>query len=285
MKFGIIIPAHNEEQFIAQTLDSLFHQSHPVTQIIVVDDGSTDKTAEIVEAFCANHPELSLVKKPAADSGHLPGSKVIAAFEFGQKHLSEDLDVICKYDADLVFPENYLERLRTAFEADPKVGMAGGFCHIVKEGKWVLESLTGPDHIRGALKAYRKSCFEQIGGLKQAMGWDTVDEFLVKYYDWKVVTIAELAVKHLKPTGHNYNKKARFKQGKAFYRMRFRPLLTTIASLKMAVRKRSLPFFFNTIWGFVLAWKNGESFLVDKKQGRFIRSLRYRKIMEKLFGR
>ena len=251
----------------------------------MVNDGSKDRTAEIVKCFNTNHPEIILADKPAQEEGHLPGSKVIAAFEFGRKHLAEEIDIICKFDADLIFPPNYLEGLKEVFSTNPKAGMVGGFCHIVKEGSWVLENLTGPDHIRGALKAYRKECFAEIGGLRQAMGWDTVDELLAKYFGWDVTTLPELAVKHLKPTGYSYNKKAKYKQGQAFYRMRFRPFLTGIASLKMAIRKGSPAFFFNTIWGFVLAWKNRDEFLVNASQGRFIRKLRYRKIIQKLIGR
>ncbi|MDC7997583.1 glycosyltransferase [Gilvibacter sediminis] len=285
MKFGIIIPAHNEADHIGQTLDSLLNQSYGAAQIIVVDDGSTDETPSIVSEYAQSHPQLKLIQKPSLQEGHLPGSKVIAAFNFGLQQLDPEVDIICKYDADLIFPSNYLALHKTTFESNPKIGMVGGFCHILDKGDWVLENLTSKDHIRGALKAYRKACFEQIGGLVEAMGWDTVDELLTKYYGWQVVTLEELAVKHLKPTGQTYNKKARYKQGQAFYRMRYRLLLTVIASLKMAIRKKSAAFFFNTIIGYFKAWMRGDSFLLDKPQGAFMRKQRYRSITQKLIGR
>ena len=84
--------------------------------------------------------------------------------------------------------------------------MTSGFCYIEKHGNWILENLTRKDHIRGALKAYRRDCFLEIGKLKPSMGWDTVDELLAKYYRWKVLTDESLHVKHLKPTGISYNK-------------------------------------------------------------------------------
>ena len=285
MKFGIIIPAHNEADHIGQTLDSLLNQSYGAAHIIVVDDGSTDDTTEIVSRYAESHPQLKLVQKPKVEEGHLPGSKVIAAFNFGLEHLSEEVDIICKYDADLIFPENYLELHKTTFESDPEIGMVGGFCHILENGQWVLENLTSQDHIRGALKAYRKACFEQNEGLVEAMGWDTVDELLTKYHGWRVVTLPELAVKHLKPTGKTYNRKARFKQGQAFYRMRYRFFLTTIASLKMAVRKKSASFFYYTIIGYFKSWISGDTFLLSKPQGAFMRKQRYRSITQKLIGR
>ena len=79
------------------------------------------------------------------------------------------------------FPQNYLEQLSTHFKENNQLGMASGFCYIEKNGEWILENLTRKDHIRGALKAYRKDCFLQIGGLKPSMGWDTVDELLAKF--------------------------------------------------------------------------------------------------------
>jgi hypothetical protein len=84
-----------------------------------------------------------------------------------------------------------------------------------KNGEWILENLTDKDHIRG-LKA-PKETFQQIGGLKAQMGWDTVDELLCKFYNWKVVTDATLQSKALETYRTNYNKTARYKQGEAFY--------------------------------------------------------------------
>lgn len=283
MRFGIVIPAHNEAQHIAQTLDSLLAQTHAAEQIIVVDDASTDQTAAIVKNYASSHPQLQLLQKPAEQAGHFPGSKVIAAFKFGLQHLG-DVDVICKFDADLIFPENYLELHAQTFTNNPKAGLVGGFCYVLQQDQWILENLTGKDHIRGALKAYRTACFKQIGGLKEAMGWDTIDELLARYHGWEVVPLESLQVKHLKPTGHTYNKKARYKQGQAFYRMRYRLLLTLIASLKMASRKKSVAFFFNTVIGFFKAWLAGDSFLLNPDQGRFMRKIRYRSIIQKLIG-
>src|SRR5690606_34128625 len=105
------------------------------------------------------------------------------------------------------------------------------FAYVEKNGRWIRENLTDKNHIRGAFKAYRKVCFEQIGGLRSAMGWDTVDELLCRYYSWKVVTIEDLKVKHLKPTGALYDQKARYKQGEAFYRLHYGFVITLIAAL------------------------------------------------------
>ncbi len=162
MKYYIVISAHNEEVFISLTLQSLISQTVLPSKIVVVNDNSTDKTAEIVNSFTSKHPFISLVNK-SSEAIHLPGSKVIQAFQKGLETLDNNYDFIVKADADLIFPNNYFETIISHFQSDPKIGMAGGFCYIEKNGDWILENLTDKDHIRGALKAYRKETFQQIG--------------------------------------------------------------------------------------------------------------------------
>ncbi|WPR72671.1 glycosyltransferase family A protein [Flavobacterium sp. NG2] len=282
MNYYIVIPAHNEEALISLTLDSLLSQTVLPKKVVIVNDNSTDKTEEIVLAYAKEHPFISLVNK-SSSAIHLPGSKVIQAFHEGQKQLDEQYDILVKIDADLIFPSNYFETIITHFKSDDRIGMVGGFCYIEKNGEWVLENLTDKDHIRGALKAYRKETFKQIGGLKPAMGWDTVDELLCKFYNWKIVTDQSLHVKHLKPTGANYNKTARYKQGEAFYTLGYGLLITSIASLKLAMRKGKPLLFIDYIKGFLKAKSAKTPLLVTKEQAQFIRNYRLKKMKEKLF--
>ncbi|MBA0885287.1 glycosyltransferase [Flavobacterium undicola] len=282
MNYYIVIPAHNEEEFISLTLESLVSQTLLPKKIVIVNDNSTDSTAEIVLAFAKDNPFISLVEKKSS-AIHLPGSKVIQAFQKGFETLDQDYDVVVKLDADLIFPNNYFETITKHFNSDPTIGMVGGFCYIEKNGDWILENLTDKDHIRGALKAYRKETFEQIGGLKPQMGWDTVDELLCKFYNWKVVTDASLKVKHLKPTGANYNKTARYKQGEAFYTLGYGFWITSIASAKLSFMKKKPLLFFDYIQGFLKAKSEKKPLMVTAAQAKFIRQYRLKKMKEKLF--
>lgn len=282
MRYYIVIPSYNEEALIPLTLQSLISQTVLPSKIVVVNDNSTDKTAEIVLDFAKENPFISLVNK-TSETIHLPGSKVIQAFQKGFETLDENYDLIVKIDADLIFPANYFETVIKHFESDPTIGMAGGFCYIEKNGDWILENLTDKDHIRGALKAYRKETFKQIGGLKPAMGWDTVDELLCKFYNWKVVTDESLHVKHLKPTGANYNKTARYKQGEAFYTLGYGFWITAIASAKLAMMKKKPLLFLDYIQGFWKAKSAKKPILVNPEQAKFIRKYRLQKMKEKLF--
>ncbi len=282
MKFYIVIPAHNEEAFIAKTLQSLVEQTIIPSKIIVVNDNSTDDTQTIINSFSEKYNFINSIIC-SSSSQNMPGSKVSNAFFKGLESLDNNYDIICKFDADLIFPSNYLEQIKTLFESNSKIGMAGGFCYIEKNKKWVIESLTNKDHIRGALKAYRKECFTQIGGLKKSIGWDTVDELLAQYHGWKIYTDESLKVKHLKPTGKAYNRKAKFKQGEAFYKMRYGIVLTKIASLKLAFKKRSIVYYIFCIIGFLKAFFNQTPFLVSRSEGKFIRKHRWKNILKKIF--
>ncbi|PQB04976.1 glycosyltransferase family 2 protein [Aureitalea marina] len=279
MRFAIIIPAYNEESNLPKTLQSLVEQSLLPTQLIVVNDNSTDDTFKIASDFSQTHHFIKVIDR-MSEAVSLPGAKVIETFYAGLEHIDHEFDVICKFDADLSFPSNYLESLANEFKTEPSLGMVGGFCEVEKDGKWVLEDLTGKDHIRGALKAYRKACFDDIGGLKKAMGWDTIDEQLARYYGWKVKTLDHLRVKHWKPTGSTYKSKNGRLQGEAFKRMRFGFTLSLIGLTKLALKKKSLKYWFEGLSGYLNC---KEEALVTPDQGTFIRKWRWQKIKKKLF--
>ena len=280
MKFHIVIPAHNEEDNIGRTLSSLINQSLLPTKMVVVDDNSTDNTASIVTKIAKNYPWISLISNTSSKT-HLPGSKIINAFYKGYYSLDEDFDIICKYDADLIFPKNYLESLASHYQKNSRLGMVAGHCYILKNRKWQLENLTSIEHIRGPLKAYRKACFLEIGGLKRSMGWDTIDELLALYYGWEFTTDESLHVRHLKPTGAKYDPKAKYLQGTALYKMRYGFVLAFLSSLKLAFKKGDIHLLWDYLLGYMKAFKNKETFLINNDQGIFIRAYRWKNIRRK----
>ncbi len=288
MRIAIIIPAFNEENLIALTLESLVNQTFKATQIVVVDDNSTDNTFDVAQSFVDRLP-LSVIKNQSS-AVNVPGAKVVNAFKKGLELVDlEQVDLICKFDSDLIFPENYLEVITARFRSSAgfsvnsseKIGMVAGHCTILKNGTWEIENLNNPDHIRGALKAYRVECFQQIGGLKSSIGWDTMDEMIARYFDWSVVTIPDLYVKHLKPTGAAYRPKSSQLQGEAFYKMRYGWFLTSITAMKMAWNKRQPQLVLDYVQGYLKAHKNGLKPLITEDQGRFLREYRWRGIRSK----
>ncbi len=281
MNIYIVIPAHNEEDYIALMLESLALQTTLPKKVIVVNDNSTDHTQKIINSFLPDNPWLKTIEIQSSTK-HSPGSKVIQAFYKGLETLDDDYDIICKFDADIILPNNYLEALISIFKSDEKVGIAGGLAFINKNDQWIYEAVASKNHVRGPFKAYRKQCFKEIGGLKRSIGWDTVDVLLAKYHGWTIKTDELLQVKHLKPTGLSYTKSSRFLQGEAFYKMRYGLAITFISALKKGIKKRSILSFTNDLKGFFTAKNKKLDFLVTQEEGKFIRKLRWKGILDKL---
>ena len=281
MNFYIVIPAHNEEKNIAQALQSIVQQKLKPKKLVVVNDNSSDHTRQIIDDFTKRFKWIQKVENKSSNA-HLPGLKIINAFYKGYKTLDDKYDVLCKFDADMVFEQDYLLNLKVNFEKNPSLGMAGGVCYVKKEKVWVLENLNRNDHIRGGIKAYRKNCFLQIGKLKRSIGWDTIDELLAKYYKWEILVDESLKVKHLRPTGVNYSPNAALLQGEATYRMRLGWLLTLIIGLKRALVNQNIRVIWSYLKGYSIAKKNRTPFIVDKSQGKYLRSYRWSGILRRI---
>ncbi len=283
MDYYIVIPAHNEEQYISNTLNSILEQSLLPKRVIIVNDNSTDSTEKIIDKYIAKSDFFKKLNTTSSTE-HMPGSKVINAFNKGLKLLDDSYDFIVKLDADIILPAKYFETIAAIFKNNQKIGVAGGFAYEESNtGEWLLNHPMNKDHVRGAFKAYSKNCFKAIGGLKNAMGWDTVDELLAQYHGFEIYTTEQLHVKHLRPTGGAYNKKAKLLQGKAMYTMRYGSLITIIASLKMALKQKKIATFFHNLEGYKNAKKENTTHLVSIEEGKFIRSLRWKNIKQKLF--
>jgi len=285
MEVVCIIPVYNEEKHLSSTLDSLLAQSRLPDKIILVDDGSTDSSLRIALKYSELHLSLIDVVRNKKSETHLPGSKVVRAFKTGLENLNQKFDLICKFDADLIFPEDYLERIVKVFEADKLVGIVGGVCVIRVENGWQAEQVSDRDHVRGALKTYSKECFQAIGGIREGMGWDTLDELLAVFNLFKVVCLPDLRVKHLKPTGINYSTIAKNYKGEAFYRMGYGFLLTLIASMKLALLEKSFVRFLDHMSGFLKAQFSGKPKMVSSEEERFIRKYRWKRIARKTIFR
>ncbi|MEJ6792897.1 MAG: glycosyltransferase [Lacinutrix sp.] len=281
MNIYIVIPAHNEEDCIALMLQSLAEQTLLSKKVVVVNDNSIDNTQKVIDTFTKKHSWLESISIQSSKE-HIPGSKVINAFYKGLETLDDNYDIICKFDADIILPNNYLESIVTLFESNKKVGIAGGLAYIEKNNEWVYETIASKKHVRGPFKAYRKACFKEIEGLKQSIGWDTIDILLAQYYGWTIKTDKNLKVKHLKPTGKTYHKSSKYLQGKALYKMRFGLIITILSALKSAISKRSTIYFFNTILGYFKAKNQNLEYLVTKEQGAFIRKLRLKGVRKKI---
>ncbi len=275
MKFLLIIPAHNEEQNIFFCLESLRNQTFQDFMGVIVNDGSTDKTQEIVEEFIIQTSNFKLLN--LEKSLHEPGAKVVRTFNKGLETVDlKDFDVICKFDADIIFPENYLEKINEVYEENPKAGMVSGLVYIEKNGEWIFENLSSKYHIRGPIKSYRKECFLEMNGLRPVLGWDNIDVMLTKMNGFEVVTLKEIWVKHLRPTAYKYKKQKAEKLGEYFYNIGLDLPLAMISSAKSSLKNKSVSEFFITIKSFLKQKGKRE---LSKEEIQYIRNLRWKQML------
>ena len=282
LKYVIITPAKNEEKFIEYTINSICNQTLKASEWIIVDDGSTDDTTVIIEKYIKIYQWIKLIKKPNYKEDRSGGAKVIRAFETGIKNLSQkDFDFIVKLDADLTLPHYYFEYIANEFRKNEKIGICGGICVTEYKGK-VLAEKSADFHIRGAIKAYRKECFNEIGGLMPVFGWDGIDEFLAMYYNWELRTLNDLKVVHHRVTGKETGQFLfSMKIGNYCYKIGYDPFLTLLRSLRRAFgTKLNLFSGAGVLIGYFKALFSGK--LLQKDQRKFIRKFQYKRIKKKL---
>lgn len=291
MKFLIIIPTHNEEKNILFTLKSLQQQTFHDFFCVIVNDGSTDKTKEIVEEFIKDHLKFKLQNLEL--SQHEPGAKVVRTFNKGLQSVDlNEFDIICKFDADIIFPPNYLSKVNEIYETQPKAGMVSGIVKIKKsifeqalafdfkddKHQWKFENISSKNHVRGPIKTYRKQCFQDMNGLRPVLGWDNIDVMLAKKNGWETVTIKDLWVKHLRPTAFQYKNQKAEKLGEYFYNIGLSLPLTIISSGKSSLKNKSISEFFTTLKSFL---KQKADRSLTKEEVKYIRNLRWQQMVNR----
>ncbi|SHM19172.1 glycosyltransferase [Chryseobacterium polytrichastri] len=280
MKFLIIIPAHNEEDNLPFTLNSLQQQSCKEFKVVVVNDGSTDQTSEIIKKYTDIDTRFQTID--LQKSAHQPGSKVVNAFKNGLRTQNlDEFDIICKFDADIILPDNYLEKIEESFQNNPKYGLIGGLLYIEKNGEWVYEGNSNKHHVRGPMKAYRKECFIEIGGLRETLGWDNIDSILLENLGWKEVVLPDLQVKLIKVKGADYTVKESDYYGRYFYFLGLKRFLAYIASSKEAMKSKSIPFFFQIVKSYENCRSKKLELKITKDEQKAINDKRWKALKKK----
>ena len=201
MKYVLITPARNEAAFIAKTLDSMVGQTVLPERWVIVDDGSTDETGEIVERYASRYPWIELVRLPQHRDRSFAGK--VHAFNAGLERLqSLQLDVIGNLDADLSFEPDYLEFLMRKFSEDPKLGVAG--TPFIEDGyDSTRDSFEGENHVAGGCQLFTRQCFQEIGGYipNRAGGIDWIAVTTARMKGWKTRSFPEKRFHHYRTLG------------------------------------------------------------------------------------
>jgi len=196
MNYVLITPARNEEAFIARVLDSVVSQTRLPLRWVIADDGSTDRTARIVEGYTKRHAWIELLRRPPRAERHFAGK--VLAFNAGFERLRHlQFDFVGNLDADISFSPDHFEFLMDRFAEDPKLGLAG--TAYTQDG-WdsTKDSFEGNTSVHGACQFFRHQCYLDIGGYvaNSAGGVDWIAVTTARMKGWKTQNFPQRRFHH-----------------------------------------------------------------------------------------
>lgn len=251
----VITPARNEELHISRLIESVANQSLRPLAHLIISDGSTDRTHEIVRSYMRELSYLGLVEKAHDDSACF-GSKA-TAFNLGWQHtLQLDYQYIANLDADISFEKSYFSTLINIFDKNQNLGLAGGLIYE-KSGDKYQPQLISSNSVAGPVQCFRRRCLESIGGYVPLTkgGIDTLAEIMARMKGWETQTVRTLCVHAHRPvrTGNATQIGVRFNKGQVQYGMGYHPLYQLASCLLRIVEKPFLIGSLATLTGYIWA--------------------------------
>lgn len=282
--YVVISPCRNEADFMRRTLDSMVAQNLRPKLWVIVDDGSTDATPEILAEYTAEHDWIRVVQKP--DRGHRAvGPGVIEAFYAGYETIDpEHYSYLCKLDLDLDLPPGYFEGLIAKMEANPRLGTCSGKAWYTAEGGGRVWERMGDEMSVGASKFYRTSCFQQIGGFVREVMWDGLDCHKARFLGWTAASFRDedLAFEHLRPMGSSQSNifVGRRRHGAGQYFMGSDPLYFTATAIWKMTHPPYVLGGLASLQGYLGAWFKGAKKYEEADLRGFIRSYQRRALLK-----
>jgi biofilm PGA synthesis N-glycosyltransferase PgaC len=226
LTYVLITPARNEGKFIEQTIQSVIQQTVRPAKWVIVSDGSTDNTDEVVTSYATEHEWIELVRMPVRRERTFAGK--VQAFNAGLERMkNEPYDVICSLDGDISFDKDYFSFLLQKLVENPKLGLVGT---PFKDGDSPIYDyrFVSIEHVSGACQVFRRQCFEEIGGYVPVKGGgiDHVAVMTARMKGWKTRTFTGKVCQHHRVMGTAEHSvlKARFRNGSKDYTLGGHPI-------------------------------------------------------------
>jgi biofilm PGA synthesis N-glycosyltransferase PgaC len=231
VKYVAITPARDEQAFLPDMIASMATQTILPVRWIVIDDGSEDRTAQIIDEAAREYHWIEPHHLPRAGKREPGGESVI--MRFLPREVWQAADYIVRFDSDLLFASDYIEKLLAEFERDPKLGIVSGCLIEPVRGSWQLNQIPS-FHTRGPSKIYSRACFEAIEPLEAGLGWDTIDEVKAMMHGFRTRNFREITAYHRRTTGSAQGMlRGRYNQGFTAYYLGYSQLFAIARATRM----------------------------------------------------
>ena len=236
VRYVIVTPAFNEAQYIPKTIESVIRQTILPQRWVIVDDGSTDQTAQIIKQYADRYPWISYLRR-SKDPSHTYYASNVYALQAGYEQVRDvSFEFVATLDADIILGDRYYERIFERFEANPDIGIATGTLFEPINGhlkELAFDRYSTPK----ALQVFRRACYEKIGGYIPCRngGEDTCAEIMARMHGWRTWSFRDIQVVHQRPVGTGDDKRvlhARFRQGLADYCLATHPVFMLAKCLR-----------------------------------------------------
>lgn len=285
LKYVLVTPARNEEQFIDLTLKSMVAQTLLPLKWVIVSDGSTDRTDEIVGKYAQRHSWIELVRMPERRDRHFAGK--VYAFKAGFDRVKDlDFDVVGNLDGDVSFDPDHFEFLLGNMQVQPELGVAGA---PFREGDFQYDyRFTNIENVWGGCQLFRRQCYEEIGGYMPVKGGciDHIAVLSARFHGWKTRTFPEKVCMHhrMMGTAERGILRAKFKVGRKDYSVGNHPLWELFRAMYQATKP---PFIVGGVWlgmGYSWAWMRRAEVPLPKDIVQFVRREQMSRL-KRLFAR
>ena len=278
-RYIVISPVRDEAEHLPKTIASMVQQTVRPSTWILVNDGSTDATGDLIESWGAKEPWIVAVHR--GDRGfRKSGGGVVEAFYDGYERVGDSAwEFLVKLDGDLSFPPTYFEQCFREFRKDATMGIGGGnLCHPGVTGKqadphpWF--------HVRGATKIYRRACWEEIGGLWRGPGWDTIDEMKANMLGWSTRTFPNIEAFHHRTTGGAEGGwRDNVKNGAGSYIAGYHPLYVLFRCIRRARLRPYVIGSLGMLYGYQKAYRERAPRIEDPRLVNYVRQQQLNRLL------
>lgn len=290
MKVGngyvLISPCRDEADYMRQTLDSIVAQSLRPAKWVIIDDGSTDETPQILAEYAGKHDWIEIVTR--SDRGRRAvGPGVIDAFYAGFDTIDpDDFEYLCKLDLDLEIPPTYFESVISEMETSPRLANFSGKAYLrEKDGRLTSERL-GDENAVGQIKFYRVTAFKEIGGFVRQVSWDGIDGHMCRMNGWiaRSEDRPEIRFIHLRQMGSSQHSLwvGRLRWGFGKYFMGSAIYYVAAVALYRMFEKPYVVGGWGILWGYLKAMTAGAPRFDNREFRRFLRRFELQSL---LFGK